>query len=149
MRSFFMGLGISLMLTGILGMWYIWHHDHREAATLEEYAKLELAVARDEFGGLEGANLSLWDLRYGEAKLLNKAVIFTDSVPLELEAATKQTQTGWQYENKLFVSLPKSALEKILAAKEVRIKFFYDNGQATDLPLGPKELVLWQRKLRW
>lgn len=149
MRSFFLGLGISLMLTGILGMWYIWSYDHRSAATLEEYARLELAVARDEFGGLEGANLSLWDLRYDEAKLLNKAVIFTDSVPLELDAATKQSQAQWQYENKLFVSLPKDALDKMLAAKEVRIKFFYDNEQAIDLPLGPKELVLWQRKLRW
>lgn len=149
MRSFFLVIGISLMLTGIFGMWYTWHHDHRAAATLEEYAKLELAVARDEFGGLEGANLSLWDLRYDRAKLLKRAIVFIDSVPLELDAATKQTPVHWQYENKLFVSLPKDALEKMLAAKEVRIKFFYDNDQAIDLPLGPKELVLWQRKLRW
>lgn len=149
MRRFFLGLGMLMMALGILGLLYIWHHDHREVSTLEEYATLDLKVARDEYGALEGANLSLWDYRYDKAQLLKKAVLFTDGVPLELEAATKQTPSELLNENKLFVSLPQSALTGILAAKEVRIKFFYDNEQAIDLPLGPKELLLWQRRLRW
>ncbi len=149
MRRFFLGLGILLMLIGIFGVSYTWHHDHRKVATLESYATLDFKVARDEFGDLEGANLSLWDYRYDKSQLLPKAVLYVDGVPQEFSAATKQTPAQWQNENKLFVSLPKPSLIQILAAKEVRIQFFYDNNQSIDLPLGPKELVLWQRKLRW
>ena len=149
MRRFFLGLGISMILLGIFGVSYTWHHDHRKVSTLESYATLDFKVARDEFGDLEGANLSLWDYRYDKAQLLPKVVLYINGVPLELSAATKQTPNQWQNENKLFVSLPSSSLREILAAKEVRVQFFYDNNQSIDLPLGPKELILWQRKLRW
>jgi hypothetical protein len=37
----------------------------------------------------------------------------------------------------------------MLMAKEFRLKFYYDNGQSIDLPLGKNELISWQRKLRW
>lgn len=149
MRRFFLGVGIFLMLLGICGMSYTWHHDHREVSTLEEYATLDFKTARDEFGNLEGANLTLWDYRYDRAQLLAKAVLLVDGVPWELEAATRQTPSNLLNENKLFVSVPAAALKDVLAAREVRVKFFYDNEQAVDLPLGPKELILWQRKLRW
>lgn len=149
MQKIFLGIGIVLMLLGIFGMSYTWHHDHRNAATLDEYSKLDFQVSRDEEGNLEGANLNLYDYRYDKTQLLKRAILFTDGAPWEMPAATKQTQQRWQNENKLFVSFPKSSLKDILLAKEVRFKFYYENGQSIDLPLSEKELVAWQRKLRW
>lgn len=149
MQKIFLGIGMVLMFLGIFGTSYTWHYDHRTAETLEEYAKTEFQVSRDADGNLEGAVLSLWDYRYDKAQFLQKAILFTDGAPWEMPAATKQTPSRWQNENKLFVSLPKSSLKDLLLAKEVRFKFYYDNGQAIDLPLSPKELVAWQRKLRW
>lgn len=149
MQKIFFGIGILLVTIGIFGMSYTWHHDHREAKTLEEYATLDFQSSRDADGNLEGAVLSLWDYRYDKAQFLKRAILFTDGAPWEMPASTKQTRARWQNENKLFLSLPKILLRDLILAKEVRLKFFYDNGQSIDLPLGQKELVAWQRKLRW
>ncbi len=149
MQRIVTALGIALIIAGIFGKSYTWHYDHRETATLEDYATTEFLASRDVDGNLEGANLSLWDYRYDDAKLLKKAILFTDGAPWEVIAATRQTPGRWRNENKIFVALPKSSLKDIMVAKEVRFKFFYDNGQTIDLPLGQKELVAWQRKLRW
>ena len=149
MRNIFLAIGIILMLLGVFGISFTYSHDHRRADTLEEYATLNFQSSRDETGALEGAVLSLWDYRYDKAQLLKKAVLFTNGVPWEMVAFTKQTQVDWQYENKLFVNFPKSSLKDMLTAQEIRFKFFYDNGQSIDLPLGKKEMVAWQRKLRW
>ena len=149
MQKIFLGIGILLMAIGIFGISYTWNHDHRQTKTLEEYAKLDFQASRDIDGKLEGAVLSMWDYRYDKAQFLKRAILFTDGAPWEMPAATKQTRIRWTMENKLFVSLPKMALRDLLLAKEVRFKFFYDNGQSIDLPLGQKELVAWQRKLRW
>ena len=149
MQKIFFGIGIVLILLGIFGVSYTWHHDHRVTATLDEYAKLDFQVSRDEEGDLEGANLNLYDYRYDKTQLLKRAILFTDGAPWEMPASTKQTQTRWFNENKLFVSFPKSSLRDILLAKEVRFKFYYENGQSIDLPLSEKELLAWQRKLRW
>lgn len=149
MRKFFLVIGIILMLLGVFGISFTWSHDHRTVETLEEYATLNFQSSRDVNGQLEGAVLSLWDYRYDNARLLKKAVLFTNGVPWEMVAATKQTQVNWQNENKLFVNFPKSSLRDMLMAKEIRFKFYYDNGQSIDLPLGKKELIAWQRKLRW
>ncbi|MBR4904185.1 MAG: hypothetical protein IKZ53_05900 [Selenomonadaceae bacterium] len=149
MQKILMGIGVLLILLGIFGASYIWHYDHREAETLEKYAVLEFQVARDGDGNWESATLSLWDYRYDEARFLNTVIVFTDGAPWEIEAVTKQTQKGWRKENKLFFHFPKSSLKDLLLAKEIRIKFYYDNGQSIDLPLGKKELLAWQRKLRW
>lgn len=149
MQKFFLGIGIALMLIGIFGISYTYNHDHRKANTLEEYATLDFQASRDINGDLEGAVLSLWDYRYDKAQFLKRTILFTDGAPWEIPVATKQTQLRWKYENKLFISFPRSALRDLLLAKEVRLKFYYDNGQSIDLPLGQKELVAWQRKLRW
>lgn len=149
MQKIFFGIGILLVTIGIFGMSYTWHHDHREAKTLEEYATLDFQSSRDADGNLEGAVLSLWDYRYDKAQFLKRAILFTDGAPWEMPASTKQTRARWKNENKLFLSLPKILLRDLILAKEVRLKFFYDNGQSIDLPLGQKELVAWQRKLRW
>ena len=34
-------MGIALILFGIFGVSYTWHYDHRTAATLDEYARLD------------------------------------------------------------------------------------------------------------
>ena len=149
MRKIFFGIGIFFMLAGILGFYYTWNHDHRKTEFLEQYATLEFVSARDEKGNLEGANLSLWDYRFDKSQLLKKAIIFIDGVPWELNAATRQTAYSVKNENKLFVSLPKLSLKDMLTAKEFRLKFYYDNGQSIDLPIGKNELLSWQRKLRW
>ena len=149
MRKIFFVIGIFFILAGIFGISYTWNHDHRKAEFLEEYATLEFKSARDEEGNLENANLSLWDYRYDKAQLLKKAIIFIDGVPWELNAATRQTAYEFKNENKLFVSFPKSSLQDMLTAKEFRLKFYYDNGQSIDLPLGKDEFISWQRKLRW
>ena len=149
MRKIFFGIGIFFMLAGIFGISYTWNHDHRKTEFLEQYATLEFVSARDETGKLEGANLSLWDYRFDKAKLLNKAIIFIDGVPWEVDAFTKQTLSKSKNENKLFVAFPQSSLRDMLTAKEFRLKFYYDNGQSIDLPLGKNELITWQRKLRW
>lgn len=149
MQKIFLGIGILLIAIGIFGISYTWNHDHRQAKTLEEYVTLDFQASRDVDGNLEGAVLSLWDRRYDKAQFLKRVILFTDGAPWEMPAATKQTRAGWKMENKLFVSFPKIALRDLLLAKEIRLKFFYDNGQSIDLPLGQKEMVAWQRKLRW
>ena len=149
MQKFFLGIGILFIAVGIFGISYTWNHDHRQAKTLEEYVTLDFQASRDIDGKLEGAVLSIWDYRYDKAQFLKRAILFTDGAPWEMPAATKQTVRRWQNENKLFVSFPKIALKDIILAKEIRFKFFYDNGQSIDLPLGQKEMVAWQRKLRW
>lgn len=149
MRKFFFVVGFFFMLVGVFGFSYTWNHDHRKTEFLEEYAVLDFKSARDENGYLEGANLSLWDYRYDKAQLLDKAIIFIDGVPWELDAATRQTLSNAKNENKLFIQFPKQSLRDMLTAKEFRLKFYYDNGQSIDLPLSKNELITWQRKLRW
>ena len=149
MQKILIGIGVALMLLGIFGTSYTWNHDHRQVETLDKYAQTDFQVARDKNGDLESATFSMWDYRYDKSKLLNKAIIFTDGAPWEVDAVTKQTQIDWRNENKLFFHFPKSSLKDLLLAKEVRVKFFYDNGQSIDLPLSKKGLLAWQRKLRW
>lgn len=149
MQKIFMGVGVVLIMLGIFGASYTWHYDHREVETLDKYAATEFQVARDADGNWESATLSLWDYRYDKAQLLNKAIVFTDGAPWEIDAVTKQTKVGWRNENKLFLQFPKSSMRDLLIAKEIRVKFFYDNGQSIDLPLSRKDLLAWQRKLRW
>lgn len=149
MQKILLGVGIGLILLGIFGASYTWHHDHRDAATLDKYATTDFQVGRDGDGNWESATLSLYDYRYDNAQLLPKVVVFTDGAPWEVDAVTKQTTAGWRHENKLFFHFPRSSLKDLLVAKEIRVKFYYDNGQSIDLPLSKKDLLAWQRKLRW
>ena len=143
MQKILLGVGVVLILVGIFGASYTWNYDHREATTLDKYAATEFQVARDRDGNWESATLSLWDYRYDKAQLLNKVIVFTDGAPWEIDAVTKQTQADWRNENKLFFHFPKSSFKDLLLAKEIRIKFFYDNGQSIDLPLSKKDLLAW------
>ena len=149
MQKILLGVGVALILLGSFGASYTWHYDHREADTLDKYATSEFQVGRDGDGNWESATFTMWDYRYDKAQLLNKAIVFTDGAPWEIDAVTKQTPAGWRNENKLFFHFPKSSLKDLLLAKEIRVKFFYDNGQSIDLPLSKKDLLAWQRKLRW
>ena len=149
MQKILLGIGITLIILGIFGTSYTWNHDRRITQTLDQYATTDFQVGRDGNGDLESVTLSLWDYRYDKARLLNKAVIFTDGAPWEVTVTTKQTQKGWRNENKLFFHFPKSSFKDLLIAKEIRLKFFYDNGQIIDLPLDKKSMLAWQRKLRW
>ncbi|MCR5833684.1 MAG: hypothetical protein K6G55_03440 [Selenomonadaceae bacterium] len=149
MQKFLLGIGVILILSGIFGTSYIWHHDHREAESLDKYATTDFQVGRDIYGELESATLSLWDYRYDKAQLLPKVILITDGAPWEIDAVTKQTQQGMLNENKLFFHFPRSSFKDILNAKKVRLKIYYDNGQSIELPLTKNELLSWQRKLRW
>ena len=149
MQKVLLGVGVALILLGIFGASYTWHYDHRKVDTLDKYAATDFQVGRDADGNWESVTLSLWDYRYDKAKLLNAVTVFTDGAAWEIEAVTKQTPAGWRNENKLFFHFPKSSFKDLLLAKEIRIKFFYDNGQSIDLPLSKKDLLAWQRKLRW
>lgn len=149
LQKIFIGFGIVFISIGVFGMSYVWNHDHRQVATLEEYAATDFQVSRDSKGNLEGGVLNLWDYRYDSSKLLPQAVLYVDEEEFELPAATRQTALQFNHENKLFVSFPKESLKGIPAAKEVRLKIFYDNGQEIDLPLSQSELMNWQKKMRW
>ena len=149
MQKILLGIGVALIFLGSFGASYTWNHDHRTAATLDEYATADFQVARDGDGNWEGATFTLWDYRYDDAKLLNKAIVFTDGAPWEIDAVTKQTSKGLRNENKLFFHFPPVSLKDLLLAKEIRVKFFYDDGHSIDLPLSKKDLLAWQRKLRW
>lgn len=149
LHKIFIAFGIVFIGIGAFGMFYVWNYDHRQVSTLEEYATTDFQISRDGKGNLEGGVLNLWDYRFDSAKLLPQATLYVDDEEFDLPAATRQTQLQFKHENKLFVSLPKESLKGVPAAKEVRFKFFYDNGQEIDLPLSQAELQNWQKKLRW
>ena len=149
LQKIFMAFGVIFIIIGLAGVSYVWNYDHRQAATLEEYAATDFQVSRDGRGNLEGAVMSFWDYRYDDAKLLPQATLYIDDESFELPANTKQTSMRFKNENKLFVNFPKATLKDLQAAKEVRLKISYDNGQELDLPLSQSMLSDWQKKMRW
>ena len=46
MQKILMGVGVLLILLGIFGASYTWHHDHREAETLDKYAATDFVFCR-------------------------------------------------------------------------------------------------------
>lgn len=153
MKYFVTIFAVLLMLTGIFGLSYTWHIDHRTADSLSAYARIDFQSSYTETGKLEGAVLSLWDYRYDNAKLLPKAILYTDGDAWEMPATIKQTSPGidpehrFMNENKLFVELPRSSLPAVKKAEEVRFRFYYDNGQVIDLPLNAPDLAYWKDQL--
>ena len=137
------------MLIGVGGVAYVWSYDHRQVQTLNEYATIDFQVSRDGKGNLEGGVLSLWVHRYDSSKILPQVTLYVDEESFEFPAATKQTSTRFEHENKLFVSFPKESLKNLQSAREVRIKFSYEDGQEINLPISQNELINWQKKLRW
>ncbi len=155
MKYFVTFFAVLLMFIGTFGLSYTWHIDHRSAESLSAYAQIDFKSSHTETGALEGAVLSLWDYRYDSAKLLPKAVLYTDGNAWEMIAAVKQTPPSsarpghrFKNENKLFVELPRSSLPAIRKAEEVRFRFYYDNGQSIDLPLNAPDLEYWKKQLQ-
>jgi hypothetical protein len=150
---------LLLIAAGIFGLSYTWHIDHRSADSLSEYCDVTLKTSFYDSGKLEGAVLTLWDYRFDDAKLMGQAVLYTDGKAWEMRAAVKQTlptydfdradstRRVFQHGNKLFVQLPRFSLPAIREAKEVRFRFYYDNGQVIDLPLSRSDLSYWQQEL--
>ena len=155
MRQNFAALGIFLILIGTFGISYTWNYDHRTTRFLDEYALLDFQTSLNGEGKLEGAVLSIWDFRFDDSKLLPRAILFTDNDPWEMPANVKNQRAKsekfprmLQNENKLFVNLPRSSLPAILMSKQIRFRFYYDNGQTIDLPLSEDTLKEWKRKMR-
>lgn len=151
-------LGIMLIAVGIFGLSYTWHIDNRTAEDLSSYCDIEFQTSFYADGKLEGAVLSLWDYRFDNALLMPKAVLYTDGKAWEMKASVKQTPPSYdfsdrdnrrilRYENKLFVELPRFSLPIIREAKEVRLRFYYNDGRTIDLPLSKKDLNYWQQEL--
>lgn len=154
MKHFITIIGILLIMTGIFGISYTWHIDHRTAESLSSYCRIDFQSSYTETGKLEGAILSLWDYRYDSSHLEPKAVLYTDGDAWEMVASVKQdnppeddVEHRFQHENKLFVELPRSSLPTIRKADEVRFRFYYDNGQVIDLPLNAPDLEYWKKQL--
>ena len=148
-------LGTALILIGLCGLMLIYQYDHRQAASLSAYAKIDFQSSYTEKGQLEGAVLTLWDSRYDHARLLPRAVLYTDGDAWEMKADVKQAPppgeagggSRFKTENKLFVELPKASLKAIRNADEVRFRYYYDNGQTIDLPLDAHDLEYFKEQL--
>ncbi len=154
MKHFLTIFGIILIMTGIFGLSYTWHIDHRTAESLSAYCRIDFQSSFTEGGKLEGAILTLWDYRYDSSQLEPKAILYTDGDAWEMVATVKHgpppeddIEHQFQNENKLFVELPRSSLPAIRNADEVRFRFYYDNGQVIDLPLNPPDLEYWKKQL--
>jgi hypothetical protein len=164
-KNFVFILGTISIMAGIFGLSYTYHIDHRTAESLSAYCRIDFQSSFTEDGKLEGAVLSIWDFRYDGARLLPKAVLYTDGDAWEMSAAVKQLspkerdeaqdpdtsaindEHPYQYENKLFVEMPRSSLPAIKKAETVRFRFYYDNGQTIDLPLNEPDLAYWKTQL--
>ena len=151
-------LGVAFIMAGGFGVSYTWHIDHRTAKSLSAYCHIDFKSSYTESGALEGAVLTLWDYRYDGARIKPKAILYTDGAAWEMIAAVKQVPPSYDLSsedkegifknmNKLFVELPRSSLHSIAKAREVRLRFYYDNGQIIDLPLDSPDLEYWKRQL--
>lgn len=147
--------GFLLMLAGVFGYSFLYHHDHRTAESLSAYCRIDFQSSHTESGALEGATLTLWDSRYDTAKLLPQAVLYTDGDAWEMVAAVKQSPAPgeanagkFQTENKLFVELPRASLKAIQNAETVRFRFYYEGDQTIDLPLNAPDLEYWKAQLQ-
>jgi len=155
LKNFIFILGIICIIAGALGLCYTYQIDHRTADSLSAYCRIDFQSSRDEKNRLEGAVLSLWDYRYDSAYPEAKAVLYTDGIAWEMQGTVKQTspkehgeeEHQFQNENKFFFLLPRHSLSAIQKAEEVRLRFYYDNGQTIDLPLNEPDLKFWQEQL--
>ena len=153
MKQFLTFIGILLIMIGIFGISYTYNVDHRSADHLSAYCTIDFQSSYNEDGNLEGAVLTLWDYRYDSAKLEKKAVLYADGQAYEMVAITKQTEPDenseqpFKHENKLFAELPRASFSAIRKADEVRLRFYYDNGQTIDLPLNAPDLEYWKKQL--
>ena len=158
MRKVFFYFGILLCLLSCCGYGYIYLEDHREAASLSAYCRIDFQSSLDEMGRIEGATLSLVDYRYGSGRPKDVVTILTDGNNWDIDAVTRQTaptyslspydpDTSFKNMDKFFVEVPFWLLPEIRNAREVRVRFGYDDGTTIDLPLDAHDLAYWQNVL--
>lgn len=155
-KRILIAVGLLLMLAGIFGFSYMYSYDHRTAESLSAYCRIDFQSSHTESGALEGAVLTIWDSRYGTEKLLPQAVLYTDGTAWEMVATVKQLpppgetdpSNRFKNENKLFCELPKASLKAVRNADEVRVRYYYEDGQTIDLPLNVPDLEYWKAQLQ-
>ena len=155
-KRILIAVGLFFMLVGIFGVSYTYSYDHRTAESLSAYCRIDFQSSHTETGALEGAVLTLWDSRYDTKKLLPQAVIYTDGTAWEMVATVKQLPppgesdpaNRFKNENKLFCELPKASLKAVRNADEVRVRYYYEDGQTIDLPLNAPDLEYWKAQLQ-
>ena len=155
-KRILIAVGLLLMLAGIFGFSYMYSYDHRTAESLSAYCRIDFQSSHTESGALEGAVLTIWDSRYGTEKLLPQAVLYTDGTAREMVATVKQLpppgetdpSNRFKNENKLFCELPKASLKAVRNADEVRVRYYYEDGQTIDLPLNAPDLEYWKAQLQ-
>ena len=143
-KNFIFIFGIICIMAGVFGLSYTYHIDHRTAESLSAYCRIDFQSSFTDQG---------------------KAVLYTDGDAWEMNATVKQLSPKdraeaqdpdtsavnddhpYQYENKLFVEMPRSSLPAIKKAETVRFRFYYDNGQTIDLPLNEPDLEYWKAQL--
>ena len=155
-KRILIAVGLLLMLAGIFGFSYMYSYDPRTAESLSAYCRIDFQSSHTESGALEGAVLTIWDSRYGTEKLLPQAVLYTDGTAWEMVATVKQLpppgetdpSNRLKNENKLFCELPKASLKAVRNADEVRVRYYYEDGQTIDLPLNAPDLEYWKAQLQ-
>ena len=155
-KRILIAVGLLLMLAGIFGFSYMYSYDHRTAESLSAYCRIDFQSSHTESGALEGAVLTIWDSRYGTEKLLPQAVLYTYGTAWEIVATVKQLpppgetdpSNRFKNENKLFCELPKASLKAVRNADEVRVRYYYEDGQTIDLPLNAPDLEYWKAQLQ-
>ena len=69
----------------------------------------------------------------------------TDDKEWPLIASVKQKNAGaFQKENEISVFLPAATLDDIKAAKTIRFRYSYKDGQTIELPLNDADLAYWK-----
>ena len=155
-KRILIAVGLLLMLAGIFGFSYMYSYDHRTAESLSAYCRIDFQSSHTESGALEGAVLTIWDSRYGTEKLLPQGVLYSDGTAWEMVATVKQLpppgetdpSNRFKNENKLFCELPKASLKAGRNADEVRVRYYYEDGQTIDLPLNAPDLEYWKAQLQ-
>lgn len=147
------------ILLGFSGYYYTYQSDHRQAISLSAYCNIDFRGIRDSDGHLQGASLSLQDIRYSGSLPASTVTITADDTSWDITAATTQLPPAYlgdttsqnsflQYKNYFLLDLPLELLTKIRTAREIQVKFGYQNGQFIELPLNAPDLSYWKNQLQ-
>lgn len=140
---------LLVVVAAFLGTLVYFHaHDTRTADSLSAYARIEFTGLRGTDGTATSAHFTVWDTRYDGSKADSKVMLVTDDKEWPLIASVKQTDKGmFQKENEISVFLPAATLDDIKAAKTVRFRYTYKDGQKIDLPLNDADLAYWKGQI--
>lgn len=137
---------LLVIVAAFLGtLLYFRAHDTRTADSLSAYTRIEFTGLRGSDGSATSAHFTVWDTRYDGAKADSKVTLVTDDKEWPLIASVKQKNAGaFQKENEISVFLPAATLDDIKAAKTIRFRYSYKDGQTIDLPLNDADLAYWK-----